>query len=84
MWTCVLWLTSQGATGAAGGHLPAAEAEPGGAGGGDGGRHGGAAEALHALRPRPSLPVTAATQLTILECKKDLVDEFPKDETVAC
>lgn len=43
--------TSQGATGAAGGHLPAAEGEPGGAGGGDGGRHGGAAQALLPLRP---------------------------------
>ena len=45
--------TSQGATGAAGSHLPAAAGEPGGAGGGDGGRHGGAAEAL--------LPLTRTT-----------------------
>lgn len=52
-------LTSQGATGAAGGHLPTAEGEPGGSGGGDGGRHGGAAQTLLALRPET---VTTATQ----------------------
>lgn len=54
--SCVcMFVTSQGAAGAAGSHLPAAEGEPGGAGGGDRGRHGGAAEALLPLRRHPSL-----------------------------
>lgn len=50
-----MFVTSQGATGAAGSHLPAAEGEPGGAGGGDRGRHGGAVEALLPLRRHLSL-----------------------------
>lgn len=48
MSVCVL--ISQSATGAAGGHFPPVEGEPGGAGGGDRGRHGGADEAVLPLR----------------------------------
>lgn len=84
MCVCV---TSQGATGAAGSHLPAAKGEPGGTGGGDRGRHGGADEAVLPLMISQSINQSvnqceAEVKLSRLSCSPAPFLDYPMAQTL--